>query len=184
MQPASPSPASGALLSELREVRHSAETRIGATRNQACPAAGLESLVWDGLITGPLSHEIACTFRLSSVFCFGRIAILANDAHTVRNTNAAAPAKHIHLKTLLGSLVNRAVLRPHDHQPRHGTNPKHPDKNFGLMLSVWGWVFGLGSAAERYGPAFKPYALPRADAPARFGTAQLGIISRQKDHVA
>jgi len=49
--------------------------------------------------------------------------------------------RHTHFKLSFGWL-NNVILSPHYHQLHHSTNPKHYDKNFGLMLSVWDRLFG------------------------------------------
>ncbi len=44
--------------------------------------------------------------------------------------------------------MNAIILCPHYHQLHHSTNPKHYDKNFGLMLSIWDRIFGTLSVPE------------------------------------
>ena len=198
------------VLWELHKVHHSAEVMVGTTKDRIHPIDDVMNRVWDGLITGPVYG-----FWLFFAFDPVEITILGINVYVLRNIIMMDFVRHTHLKVSFGSLINQVILCPHYHQLHHSTNPKHFDKNFGLMLSIWDRIFGtlhvpepdesfsfgLGSESEEYQSTFGLYvlplrkigrllssnraeALPHAAAPAQFGAAQLGITSRQKDHVA
>jgi sterol desaturase/sphingolipid hydroxylase (fatty acid hydroxylase superfamily) len=198
------------VLWELHKVHHSAEVMVGITKDRIHPIDDVMNRVWDGLITGPIYG-----FWLFFAFDPVEITILGISVYVLRNIIMMDFVRHTHLKISFGSFVNRIILCPHYHQLHHSANPKHFDKNFGLMLSIWdrifgtlhipepneSFLFGLGPEGREYQSTFGLYvlplrkigrllslgrgeALPHAAAPARFDTAQLGITSRQKDHVA
>lgn len=50
--------------------------------------------------------------------------------------------RHSHLWLTLPGLLGRLFQSPAHHQIHHSTDPRHFDKNLGLFLSVWDWVFG------------------------------------------
>jgi len=198
------------VLWELHKVHHSAEVMVGTTKDRIHPIDDLMNRIWDGLITGPIYG-----FWLFFAFDPVEITVLGINIYVLRNIIMMDFVRHTHLKVSFGNLINKVILCPHYHQLHHSANPKHFDKNFGLMLSIWdrifgtlhkpepdeSFAFGLGSESEEYRSTFGLYVLPlrkigrllglgrvevlpHAATPAQFGTAQLGITSRQKDHVA
>ena len=198
------------VLWELHKVHHSAEVMVGTTKDRIHPIDDMMNRVWDGLITGPVYG-----FWLFFAFDPIEVTILGVNIYALRNIIMMDFVRHTHLKISFGNLLNKVVLCPHYHQLHHSANPKHFDKNFGLMLSIWdrmfgtlhipepneSFAFGLGSESKEYQSTFGLYvlplrkigrllglgcveAMPCAATPAQFGTAQLGINSRQKDHVA
>ena len=78
------------------------------------------------------------------------------------------------LRTDASTLVSQVIFCPHYHQQHHSTDPRHFDKNFGLMLSVWdrmfgtlhapepneSFSFGLGSESKKHQSTFGLYVLP------------------------
>ena len=54
------------------------------------------------------------------------------------------------------------MLCPHYHQLHHSTDPKHYDRNFGLMLAVWDRMFGTLARPGR-GESFT-FGLPGREA--------------------
>ena len=198
------------VLWELHKVHHSAEVMVGTTKDRIHPIDDVMNRVWDGLITGPVYG-----FWLFFAFDPVELTILGINVYVLRNIIMMDFVRHTHLKISFGPLVNQVILCPHYHQLHHSTNPKHFDKNFGLMLSIWdrmfgtlhvpepneSFSFGLGSESKEYQSTFGLYVLPlqkigrllrleRAEAPplaavpVQFGTAQLGITSCHRDHVA
>ncbi len=197
------------VLWELHKVHHSAEVMVGTTKDRIHPIDDVMNRVWDGLITGPVYG-----FWLFFAFDPVELTILGINVYVLRNIIMMDFVRHTHLKISFGPLVNQVILCPHYHQLHHSTNPKHFDKNFGLMLSIWdrmfgtlyvpkpneSFSFGLGSESKEYQSTFGLYVLPLrkigrllrlgpADAPpsavpVQVGTAQLGITSRHRDHVA
>ena len=157
------------VLWELHKVHHSAEVMVGTTKDRIHPIDDVMNRVWDGLITGPVYG-----FWLFFVFDPVEITILGINVYVLRNIIMLDFVRHTHLRISFGPLMNSVLLCPHYHQLHHSTNPKHFDKNFGLMLSVWdrvfgtlhvpepneSFAFGLGSESGEYQSAFGLYVLP------------------------
>ena len=157
------------VLWELHKVHHSAEVMVGTTKDRIHPIDDVMNRVWDGLITGPVYG-----FWLFFAFDPVEITILGINVYVLRNIVMMDFVRHTHLKISFGSLINQIILCPHYHQLHHSTNPKHFDKNFGLMLSIWdrmfgtlhvpepdeSFSFGLGSESEEYQSSFGLYILP------------------------
>ena len=125
------------ILWELHKVHHSAEVMIGTTKDRVHPIDELMNKVWDGLITGPLYG--VWLFQIADPI---ELTILGINVYILRNIIMMDFVRHTHLKISFGRVMNQIVLCPHYHQLHHSTNPKHYDRNFGLMLTVWDRVFG------------------------------------------
>ncbi|WP_055045686.1 sterol desaturase family protein [Devosia sp. A16] len=121
---------------ELHKVHHSAEVLVGITKDRVHPLDDLMNRMWDGVIPG---------------ICFGIWSIIALDpveltvfginVYAMRNLLMMDFVRHTHYKISFGPLDNY-ILSPHWHQLHHSADPRHYDKNFGLLLSVWDRMFG------------------------------------------
>lgn len=157
------------VLWELHKVHHSAEVMVGTTKDRIHPIDDVMNRVWDGLITGPVYG-----FWLFFAFDPVELTILGINVYVLRNIIMMDFVRHTHLKISFGPVVNNIILCPHYHQLHHSTNPKHFDKNFGLMLSIWdrmfgtlhvpkpneSFSFGLGAESKEYQSTFALYVLP------------------------
>ena len=121
---------------ELHKVHHSAEVLVGITKDRVHPLDDLMNRMWDGVIPG---------------ICFGVWSIIALDpveltvfginVYAMRNLLMMDFVRHTHYKISFGPLDNY-ILSPHWHQLHHSADPRHYDKNFGLLLSIWDRIFG------------------------------------------
>jgi sterol desaturase/sphingolipid hydroxylase (fatty acid hydroxylase superfamily) len=50
--------------------------------------------------------------------------------------------RHTNMEMSYGPVLNRIFLCPYYHQLHHSIDPKHYDRNYGLLLSVWDRIFG------------------------------------------
>lgn len=50
--------------------------------------------------------------------------------------------RHTHIWWSWGNCLSHVLISPAQHQVHHSLAPQHHDKNFGLSLSVWDWMFG------------------------------------------
>jgi len=66
--------------------------------------------------------------------------------------------QHSHVWLSWGSRLERLFVSPALHQVHHSTDPRHLDKNFGNVFSLWDWLFGT-------------LYLPREKEALRFGLA-------------
>lgn len=125
------------ILWELHKVHHSAEVMVGTTKDRIHPLDDIMNRIWDGLITGPVYG-----FWLFFAYDPIELTILGINVYVLRNIIMMDFVRHTHLRVSFGKVVNAVILCPHYHQLHHSMNPKHFDKNFGLMLSVWDRMFG------------------------------------------
>ncbi|CAG2335397.1 MULTISPECIES: sterol desaturase family protein [Burkholderia] len=49
---------------------------------------------------------------------------------------------HVHVHVSYGNWVNRIVLAPVMHNLHHSIELPHRDKNYGVILTMWDWMFG------------------------------------------
>ena len=145
---------------EFHKVHHSAEVLSPFTVYRVHPVDDLISLSCGLLMTG----------------FFGGVfqAFLPNAAHyiTVDQVNiifyifyfCAYNLRHSHVWFSYGPVLSKVFISPAQHQIHHSDDPKHYDKNFGLIFAVWDWLastlyipvekeevrFGIGKESERY----------------------------------
>uniref|UniRef100_UPI0025E259C1 sterol desaturase family protein n=1 Tax=Yoonia sp. TaxID=2212373 RepID=UPI0025E259C1 len=78
--------------------------------------------------------------------------ITAANPHdiTVMNVNIVVFAfylvgynlRHSHIWVNYPTWVSYIFISPAQHQTHHSIDPKHFDKNFGLIFAFWDWLFG------------------------------------------
>ncbi|RAI59645.1 GNAT family N-acetyltransferase [Roseicella frigidaeris] len=130
------------ILWELHKVHHSAEVMVGITKDRIHPVDELMNRVWDGLFVGVV-YGIWYYFAVDLV----EATILGVSVYVVRNILMMDFIRHTHLRVSFGPL-NGVILCPHWHQLHHSVDPKHYDRNFGLLLSVWDRMFGTACVPE------------------------------------
>lgn len=128
---------------ELHKVHHSAEVMVGITKDRVHPLDDLMNRAWDGVIPG-------ICFGLWSVFALDPVEVMVFgvNVYVIRNILMMDFVRHTHLPVSFGPL-NSVVLCPHWHQLHHSDNPKHFDKNFGLLFSFWDRLFGTQAVPEK-----------------------------------
>jgi sterol desaturase/sphingolipid hydroxylase (fatty acid hydroxylase superfamily) len=71
------------------------------------------------------------------------VLIFGMDAYALINTVVMMDfVRHTHMKLSYGPWLNSVLLCPHFHQLHHSIDPRHYDRNFGQVLSVWDRLFG------------------------------------------
>jgi sterol desaturase/sphingolipid hydroxylase (fatty acid hydroxylase superfamily) len=132
------------ILWELHKVHHSAQVMIGVTKDRVHPIDELMNHWWDGLIPG-LSYGIWLFFVLDPV----EVTVFGLNVYMLRNTILMMDfVRHTHLKFPYGKFISAILISPHYHQLHHSTAQKDLDKNFGLTLTVWDWMFGTLAVPE------------------------------------
>ena len=121
---------------ELHKVHHSAEVMVGITKDRVHPLDELMNRIWDGLIPG-ICFGIWTLLSLNLV----EVTIFGVNVYVMRNILMMDFVRHTHFKISFGPL-NNVILCPHWHQLHHSVDPRHYDKNFGLMFSFWDRLFG------------------------------------------
>lgn len=120
---------------ELHKVHHSAEVMVGITKDRVHPLDDLMNRAWDGVIAG------TC-FGIWSVIALDpvEVTLFGINVYVIRNILMMDFVRHTHLKISFGPL-NHIILCPHWHQLHHSVDPRHYDKNFGLLFSFWDRLF-------------------------------------------
>lgn len=121
---------------ELHKVHHSAEVMVGITKDRVHPLDDLMNRAWDGVIPG-ICFGIWSLIALNPV----EIAVFGINVYVIRNILMMDFVRHTHLKISFGPL-DHVILSPHWHQVHHSVDPRHYDKNFGLLFSFWDRIFG------------------------------------------
>lgn len=132
------------ILWELHKVHHSAELMVGTTKDRVHPIEGMLEQVANSLIPGVvfgawlfvMPHPIEATVFGINVYVFRGILMLDFVRHT-------------HLKLSYGPFLNKIFVSPHYHQLHHSRDPRHADKNFGLVLIIWDKMFGTLFVPDR-----------------------------------
>ena len=124
------------LLWELHKVHHSAEVMVGITKDRVHPLDDLLNRMWDGVIPG-IAFGVWTLIALDPV----EVTIFGINVYVIRNILMMDFVRHTHFKISFGPL-NNVVLCPHWHQLHHSVDPRHYDKNFGLLFSFWDRMFG------------------------------------------
>ena len=121
---------------ELHKVHHSAEVLVGITKDRVHPLDDLMNRAWDGVIVG-LCFGVWSLIALDPV----EITIFGVNVYVVRNLLMMDFVRHTHYKISFGPL-NHLIICPHWHQLHHSVDPRHYDKNFGLLFAFWDRLFG------------------------------------------
>lgn len=121
---------------ELHKVHHSAEVMVGITKDRVHPLDELMNRAWDGVIPG-ICFGIWTLVSLNLV----EVTIFGVNVYVMRNILMMDFVRHTHFKISFGPL-NNVILCPHWHQLHHSVDPRHYDKNFGLLFSFWDRMFG------------------------------------------
>jgi sterol desaturase/sphingolipid hydroxylase (fatty acid hydroxylase superfamily) len=123
---------------ELHKVHHSAEVMVGVTKDRVHPFDEIMNRWWDGLIPG-LTYGVWMFFALDPV----EVTVFGINVYFIRNTLLMMDfVRHTHMKLSYGRWFNGIFICPHYHQLHHSVAPEHWDKNFGLTLTIWDWLFG------------------------------------------
>ncbi|MER9584755.1 sterol desaturase family protein [Mesorhizobium sp. M0047] len=148
------------VLWELHKVHHSAEVMVGITKDRVHPLDELMNRAWDGVIPG-ICFGIWSLVALNLV----ELTIFGVNVYIIRNILMMDFVRHTHFKISFGPL-NNLILCPHWHQLHHSTDPRHYDKNFGLLFSFWDRLFGT-------------LCVPRPDEDFKFGLIERNVRDYQ-----
>ncbi|MBN9014230.1 MAG: sterol desaturase family protein, partial [Rhizobiales bacterium] len=145
---------------ELHKVHHSAEVMVGITKDRVHPLDELMNRAWDGVIPG-ICFGIWSLVSLNLV----ELTVFGVNVYVMRNILMMDFVRHTHFKISFGPL-NNLILCPHWHQLHHSVDPRHYDKNFGLLFSFWDRFFGT-------------LCVPRPDEDFKFGLMERGVRDYQ-----
>lgn len=125
------------VLWELHKVHHSAQVMVGVTKDRVHPIDEILNRWWNGLIPG-FTYGVWLYFAVDPV----ELTVFGISAYAIRDLLMMDTVRHTHLAMSYGRYLNRIFLCPHWHQLHHSIEPRHYNTNYGLLLSVWDWMFG------------------------------------------
>ena len=164
------------LLWEFHKVHHSAPVLNPLTNYRFHPVDRITLAIFMGSLTAMVKGGFAVAYP-------GGIAeMTAINVGVLLAFNLSANLRHSHVWLSYGWHLGHVFSSPAQHQIHHGSEPRHIDKNFGLMLSLWDWLagtlyvprareevrFGLNDREhEEYDSLWRLYSLPFIKAAAR-----------------
>jgi sterol desaturase/sphingolipid hydroxylase (fatty acid hydroxylase superfamily) len=121
----------------IHRVHHSAEVLTPLTRWRFHPVEVVLELSFKGpfagIITGAVLYLFGTKVSTSATVIVAAMSVAFEGTFFFR---------HSHIWVSYGRLASRLLCSPCMHQIHHSIDPKHWDKNFGLMLSIWDYLFG------------------------------------------
>lgn len=157
------------LLWEFHKVHHSAPVLSPLTNYRFHPVDRIPLGLFMGLLTALVKGGFGFAYP-------GGIAeMTAVNVGVLLAFNLSANLRHSHIWLSYGWHLGHILSSPAQHQIHHGSEPRHIDKNFGLMFSLWDWIagtlyvprareqvrFGLsGREHEEYDSLWRLYSLP------------------------
>lgn len=131
------------ILWELHKVHHSAQVMVGVTKDRVHPVDELLNRWWNGLIPGTM-YGIWLFFALDPI----EVTVFGVSAYALRSVLMMDVVRHTHLEMSYGKWLNAIFLCPYYHQLHHSIEPRHYNRNYGLLLSVWDRMFGTLAVPE------------------------------------
>lgn len=121
----------------FHKLHHSAEvlTPITAARNH--PMFELLLSLAGVVLVAPVAGLIFGLFGIASLpTIFGITVLIA-----IMNL-AGGALRHSHIWLDYGPVLDRLFISPAQHQIHHSIAVRHHDRNYGLSLAIWDWMFG------------------------------------------
>ena len=125
------------LLWEIHKVHHSAEVMVGLTKYRVHPLETFIQHLWDAVFVGTV-YGVWLFFAYDPV----ELAVFGIDIYRFRNILLLDVIRHTDYPIGFGPVVGKIFISPHYHQLHHSAAREHWDKNLGLGLAVWDWLFG------------------------------------------
>lgn len=121
----------------FHKLHHSAEALTPITAKRNHPVFDLTKAFVHIALTAPASGAIYGVFGvIEFTTIFGLTALIA------AMNFAGGALRHSHIWLDYGPVLDRIFISPAQHQIHHSIDPRHHDKNYGLMLAIWDWMFG------------------------------------------
>nr|WP_314529389.1 sterol desaturase family protein [uncultured Pseudomonas sp.] len=122
----------------FHKVHHSAQVLVPATASRVHFLEKVVEKLSISLSVGAYAGVVwyACGGEVSRYTLFGvtYLVFILNGL--------AANLRHSHVWLSFGPAIEHVLNSPAQHQIHHSNAPRHFDKNFGVNLSLWDWMFG------------------------------------------
>ena len=114
---------------------------VGVTKDRIHPLDDILNRLWDGVLPG-LAYGAWLFFALNPV----ELTIFGMNVYLLRKILILDYVRHTHLKISFGRWLNNIIICPRYHQLHHSRDPRHYNRNFGFVFTVWDQVFGTLAA--------------------------------------
>ncbi len=132
----------------FHKVHHSAEVLTPFTVYRTHPV--------EGIVFGLRSVFVQAIATAIFFYFFGERAelttILGVNAGLFLFNAAGANLRHSHVWISYGTLIEKFLISPAQHQIHHSSDPKHHDTNFGVVLAIWDRMGGSLYCADSRSP--------------------------------
>ncbi len=157
------------LLWEFHKVHHSTPVLNPLSNYRFHPVDRILLGMFIGLLTALVKGGFAFAYP------GGITEMTAVNVGVLLAFNLSANLRHSHIWLSYGWHLSHVLSSPAQHQIHHGSEPRHIDKNFGLMFSLWDWMAGSlyvprgreeiqlglsGGEHEEYDSLWRLYSLP------------------------
>jgi sterol desaturase/sphingolipid hydroxylase (fatty acid hydroxylase superfamily) len=127
---------------EIHKVHHSTEVLTPVSAYRFHPfeiiAAGASKSFFVGVVAGIFGYLEMDRKVASDVLVIGLIQLSVLEAAF----NIFSNLRHSHVWLSFGPRLERHFISPAQHQIHHSAEPRHFDKNFGLVFALWDRMFG------------------------------------------
>ncbi len=122
----------------FHKVHHSAEVLTPLTVFRTHPVEGvlffLRSVVVQGVVISLCIFLYGDAIELWSIWGASVFVVIFNSI--------GSNLRHSHIAIRYGRVLEHFLISPAQHQIHHSVAPEHYDKNFGVVFSVWDWLWG------------------------------------------
>lgn len=125
------------LLWPFHKLHHSAEVLTPITAKRNHPVFDLLRELIGAVMLAPIYGIVFGLFGIidfATIFGVGVLIALMNVM--------GGALRHSHIWLDFGPVMDRIFISPAQHQIHHSLAPEHHDKNYGLTLAIWDWMFG------------------------------------------
>lgn len=126
------------ILWEFHKVHHSAEVLTPLTVYRIHPLDLWFNQSFRNIGAGIVSGIFFYLYPHSSSL----LIIASTHTGLILTHLALANLRHSHIWISFGPTLEHVLISPAQHQIHHSTTPKHFNKNYGSLLSLWDWAFG------------------------------------------
>ena len=123
---------------EFHKIHHSAETLTPVTNYRMHPVDEIQSALTVGLCTG----TVYGLFRFLYAAPPPEFAVLGLNVALFAFYLFGFNLRHSHVWLSYPAWLSRVLVSPAQHQIHHSSDPRHFDRNFGLIFAFWDWAFG------------------------------------------
>lgn len=125
------------VLWEFHKVHHSATTLTPFTTFRVHPVEFIVHTTL-GLVAGTLVGSLFYLLHPTGLNTLGYLGVPALTLFF----NIVANLRHSHVWLAYNDTLSHVLVSPAQHQIHHSNDPKHFDKNLGILFSLWDWAFG------------------------------------------